>query len=226
MAEKDLFPSEYENEIVKRLVALVNQKLADTGNTSEPNDEEKQLIVHSRKNFPILSDSAEALRIIKDAEVREREGLKRQIVKIAHRIGFTVKFNERLGNDGGVDIVLEKDNLSIACFMFNCGHLSCEPNIIKLCLQSDFDFIVVCSLGKGHDDKIGFLLGDILKKISVIALSDFADYLDRINCNNFRKEYFFKGRKVVIEYKKVSEVEAEMKSNIIKRVLSKGRLRY
>jgi len=222
MAEKDLIPGEYENEVVNRLAALLAQKLSVPGDKSKPNFQEEQRQEYSNKISQILSDSGEALRIIKDAEVREREGLKRRIIKIAQRLDFKVESAVRLDSGAIVDIAFKKNHTALACFIFNCGCLSCEPDVIRLCLQSGFDHVLICTLGKVQTDRLSSLLGETIKNIAIVALSDLDDYLHHIGWNDFRTECFFKGRKVVVEYRRVSKQEEELKSNTIKRILSKG----
>ncbi|RFM34407.1 hypothetical protein [Chitinophaga silvisoli] len=225
MLEKDLIPGEDERGMVDRIAALVAQKLSQSSENSQPDYEERKSKDYTKKNSPILSDSKEAALIIKSAEFRERERLKRQIVRIAQRLEFTVEFAVSLAGKAIVDIALKRENATVACFMFNCGRLSCEPSTINLCVHSGFNRMLICTPGKVSTDEIYSYLPVNTINISIVSLDGLPDYLNNIGFENLRTENVFKGRKVIVEYTRISNEDAQVKSNAIIRILSKAQLK-
>ncbi|RXK81164.1 hypothetical protein [Filimonas effusa] len=221
MSEKRLLPREGELEMIDRIAAIVAQKLL-----SQQDEQKAQLYLEQAQrnyssNIPTtLAAANKAERIINSAQYQEREGLKKRIMKIARSLGFTAEYANTCDDVMGIDVTLERFGLCIACFIFNCGSLSCDSTVIEKCIHSNFDHILICTPGKVSIELLHEKLGGLISKVAIIAIDGLPELLRNISLPNFRTEMDFKGRKVLVEYNRISKDESDLKSNTIMRVLS------
>ena len=143
-------------------------------------------------------------------------------------MGYKATIEKPIQNGAGqVDIVLEKDNRSIACEISVTTPPSHEVENIKKCLNESFDYIMVIS---NDTKKLRLIKNEATKLLSSIQLEkvcffnteDLIAFVETLEAESSSTSETVKGYKVNVNYKVVSEENKEIKKNAVSNVIAQA----
>lgn len=125
-----------------------------------------------------------------------------------------------LGGTGSVDVVLERNNVSIACEISVTTDLQHELENLHKCLAAGFDHVVMISgsartLNLAKKVAIGSISDADFARVQFLLFEQFSAFLETLDAGIASTEKAIRGYKVKTKYTPVSESEKKARKKII-----------
>lgn len=148
------------------------------------------------------------------------------IKKWSEGMGYKATIEKPIQDGAGqVDIVLEKDNRSIACEISVTTPPSHEVENIKKCLNETFDYVLVISsepkkLRQIELEAAEKIPTEQLEKVRFFNTEELIVFIETLEAESSSSSETVKGYKVNVNYKVVSEKEKQVKKNVVSGVIA------
>jgi hypothetical protein len=158
---------------------------------------------------------------------REHKYLQNLVRRLAEDRGYRATIEQSiLGGAGSVDVSLEKSDQKIACEICITTTSEQELGNIQKCLAAGYATVVVLAgdpktLRKLQTAAEAALGPDTLTRVRFLQPEEFVAYIDELAAAEASREDTVRGYKVKVNYKPVSEAEAEARRQAISKVIMK-----
>lgn len=186
------------------------QKYAPTPSTSIPKQEEYA----KPETTPIVQETISRDVSLEQFGKRKRETQHRYLQTLIKKMGEDRGFKASveaptLDGSGKVDVLLEREDIAIACEVSITTDTRWELHNIKKCLASQYTTVVSCVPEVGEKEKLlAFFqkeLGEAeFSKIKVFLPDELFAWLDKLTIQPTSTESTFKGYRVKVNYEQVS----------------------
>lgn len=155
--------------------------------------------------------------LVNKKEITLHRYLQNLIKRIAESKGYKSTIEASTPNNKGkVDVLLEKDNKTIACEVSVTTDVSWEIHNIQKCLSADYDRILVCMSQKKSITEIKEKILEIFdvveqSKIEIIESENLYLFFEQLIQENPIIETTQKGYKVKVEYESPGEIDMNKK---------------
>jgi hypothetical protein len=142
--------------------------------------------------------------------------------------GYRVSLEEPvLGGAGLIDVALERDGLAIACEISVTTPLEHELQNLSKCLAAGCDFVVLVSsdkkiLAKARQAMLQELGADQDERLRFFTPQSFLSFLEEIEAKSNESNQTFKGYRVKVKYRALSEEDKRTREKLIADVISKS----
>jgi hypothetical protein len=200
---------EVENEIIEKPVE--QEKIT----VPQPDTKKPPKIIKPKDDPLMMGKGGQQHRYIQQLIKKWSEGM-----------GYKATIEKPIQNGSGqVDIVLEKDNRSIACEISVTTPPYQEVENIKKCLNETFDFVLVISsepkkLRQIEQEVKNSLSETQLEKVRYFNTEDLIQFVETLEAESSSSSETVKGYKVNVNYKVVSEQEKQVKKNVVSGVIA------
>jgi len=226
MSQMKFVPNEEEEQLVNRIAQAVLEKVLMAQESNQGTSKEKQGCPPSSLVEAKQVTGEKAEQFIQDAEQRLYEGTKQRIKKMAEQRQL-VTFLDVPIRQGLIDVGIEVDQIKIACFVYRSYWTSLESRALLDGVFGDYDRVLI----SGYDNKstetarkvvVPYLASAECGKVVFIMPDRLGGYFDSLIPNDLIREDYIKGRRIRVEFCKLSVEETEQKSNMIKHILAKA----
>jgi hypothetical protein len=199
-------------------------------NAPEPSKQEEVSLVESEVPNPKTSSrKAKPVRVIQSPAMmgkggQEHRALQQHIKKWAEGFGYKATIEKQLEGGGSVDIVLEKEELCIACEITVTTTPDHELKNIQKCLEDDFTHVIALSQDRKKIQTIRELAKIALPKsnldrVHFLEEKDFYRFVLDIEAKNASHQTKSKGWTVNVNYRHAPEVEQQSARDTINKTV-------
>ncbi|MEK7857197.1 MAG: hypothetical protein AAB288_13990, partial [Acidobacteriota bacterium] len=140
-------------------------------------------------------------------------------------LGFKATIEYQIPNGGNIDVLLEKEDRTIACEMNVTSPIEAEVENIEKCLAGKYSFVAMICEDSKRLGKIKKLAGERIKDLERVRFVDkagFCAFVEEQEAKGATKTEKVRGRKVVTKFEPLTSSEKEDKSNTIAEIIAKS----
>lgn len=157
---------------------------------------------------------------------REHTYLQTTIKKLGQQYGFLATIEKETSKGGRIDVVLERENLKIACEISVSNKPEYEVENIKKCLLDNYHLVLMISKNDNHLEKIKILAESSLskkelKQVFFITPNQISEFLN-VSVEEKPKTEIVRGFRVTTEYENEKDTTSKTFRGIIARILGKN----
>lgn len=219
MSDKKCVPNEDEQRIIDKVVEIVTGRLLRKGKGK--NFPEKRRFDENVIEVKEVATSLKAEQFILAAKKRIHDGIRKRIVKV----GQGQNFKTSLDHSGFIDVLLERDDIIIACHVFGTDEAQTRVEDVLKAVSGGYRNIVCVPDQKGIEVVRQVLTTRLsesdIHNVMAVEFNGFVDYLSSISADALSFEENIKGRRIKVEFTVLPAERAQEKSDCIKRILGR-----
>ena len=166
-----------------------------------------------------------AQEVIQKAEERQHEALKKRIKRIAEDRNFKATLEAQTPDGKGfVDVLLQRNEKTIACEISVTTNAAWELHNIQKCLSAGYSTVIVCTTDRKAMENIRAAVQEHIPakerpQVLVLHPDTLMQYLDELIVKEASTETRIKGYRVKVEYGSLSEHDAKHKRESVAKVV-------
>jgi len=225
---KNLWVSEEEREGKRKPEFEFRSKAKEENQKSKEETAQEAVITHIQP-LQTLSDENETVqKLVRRKEESQHRYLQNLIKKMAESRGYRAT-SEAATPDGlgKVDVLIEGNELQIACEISVTTDASWEIHNIEKCLAAGYSEVVSCvtdtkAIGQLQKKIQESFTKDQLQRIKVMDPEALFGYFDSIVISSMQSEETIKGYRVKVSYDSISEEEMKRKRESVARIVAES----
>lgn len=164
--------------------------------------------------------------VVKRQEQKQHRYLQNLIKNIGESKGYKATIEAPLPTrDGKVDVLLEHENITIACEVSVTTDAEWEVHNIQKCIQAGYTYIISCLAdGKGMSllqSKVNETFTESeRKKIKILTPESLMAYLETFTVGEMTRETMHKGYRVKVTHTTISNEDQQRKKDTVARIIA------